>query len=127
MIFAYDPEKKILDKEPVFVFDKDDIADYAKKHDIKLPGNRGKSDSTEFKFNISAIALHPFSGKLYLLSAADHALFVFSKKGKLEHIEMLDPKLFNKPEGITFHKNGDMFITNEGQDKKATLLIFGYR
>lgn len=39
-------------------------------------------------------------------------------KGNLEYIEQLDPIMFNKAEGITFYDNGDMLITNEGQDKK---------
>jgi hypothetical protein len=47
--------------------------------------------------------------------------------GSIEHIELLDPTMFNKAEGITFYDNGDMLITNEGQDKKPTLLYFKYR
>jgi hypothetical protein len=48
-------------------------------------------------------------------------------KGNLEHIEQLDPIVFNKAEGITFYDNGDMLITNEGQDKKPTVLFFKYK
>ena len=47
--------------------------------------------------------------------------------GDIEHIEQLNPTMFNKAEGITFYENGDMLITNEGQDKKPTLLFFKYK
>lgn len=40
--------------------------------------------------------------------------------------ELLNPLVFNKPEGITFFENGDMMISNEGQHKKPTLLRFNY-
>jgi hypothetical protein len=45
----------------------------------------------------------------------------------LEHVEQLNPALFNKAEGITFLENGDMLISNEGQSKKPTVLRFNYR
>jgi hypothetical protein len=62
-----------------------------------------------------------------LLSAADYLLFVFNIDGSIENIETLNPVIFNKAEGITFFENCDMLITNEGQDKKPTLLRFNYR
>jgi hypothetical protein len=33
--------------------------------------------------------------------------------------------MFNKAEGIAFFENGDMLITNEGQDNKPTFLNSG--
>jgi len=78
------------------------------------------------KFRTSAICIHPLTKRLYLLSAADHALFIFGPGGQPEHIELLDPGIFNKSEGITFFSNGDALITNEAQNKKATLLRFNY-
>jgi hypothetical protein len=46
--------------------------------------------------------------------------------GDVLDVEALDPLIFNKPEGISFNEKGDMLITNEGQDKKPTALIFKY-
>ena len=71
--------------------------------------------------------IHPLSGKLFLLSAPDHLLFIFKMTGELEHIEVLDQSIFNKPEGIAFLANGDMLISNEGQNKQPTLLRFKYQ
>jgi hypothetical protein len=46
--------------------------------------------------------------------------------GTIEYSEKLNPELFNMPEGITFFKNGDMLISNEGKDKYPTILRFNY-
>jgi len=54
-------------------------------------------------------------------------LFVFSAKNEIEFIGRLNPKLFVQPEGITIMKNGDMYISNEGQKQPATLVRFNYR
>jgi hypothetical protein len=54
-------------------------------------------------------------------------LFVFNTKNEIEYIGRLNPDLFIQPEGITFMKNGDMYISNEGQKKSATLVRFNYR
>jgi len=54
-------------------------------------------------------------------------LFVFSAKNEIEFIGRLNPELFVQPEGITIMKNGDMYISNEGQKQPATLVRFNYR
>ena len=82
---------------------------------------------TVLKFRPSAMAIHPITKKLYLLSAVDHSLFIFNESGVIEQIEQLNPVLFNKSEGLTFFPNGDMIITNEGQTGTPTLLRFNYR
>ena len=46
--------------------------------------------------------------------------------GNIEYLERLDKDLFTQPEGITFMKNGDMFISNEGGKAEATLIRFNY-
>jgi hypothetical protein len=129
VIYGFDLKTKTLSEEPAFDFDLHAIKQFAISHNISLPTKTKKDgEKTEsiLKFRTSAICIHPFTKKLYLLSASDHLLFIFSMNGNIEHIEQLNPKLFNKAEGITFFENGDMLITNEGQDKKPTLLRFNY-
>jgi hypothetical protein len=129
-IYGFDLKTKKLTKAPVFDFDIQVIKQFAQKNKIELATRtkkKGQITEPVIKFRTSAIAIHPFSKKLFLLSAVDHLLFIFSMEGKLEQIEKLDPYLFNKAEGITFLENGDLLITNEGQHKKPTLLRFKYR
>jgi hypothetical protein len=82
---------------------------------------------TEVKFFPSAAAINPVLDKLYIVSSIGKLLVVTDKRGKVEEAYKLDPALFKQPEGITFAPNGDMFISNEGGDGRATLLKFAYK
>lgn len=132
VIYAFDLKTKTLSKEPVFEFDVQSIKEFAIANKIDLPTKtrkrKGETVAEPFiKFRTSAICIHPIKKKLFVLSASDHLLFIVNMNGSLEHLEPLDPEMFNKAEGITFFENGDMLITNEGQDKKPTLLRFKYQ
>lgn len=132
VIYGFDLQTKTLTSEPVFDFDLQVIKDFAVNKNINLPTKSRKKNGqpiTEpfIKFGTSAIGIHPVTKKLFLLSATDYLLFIFNMNGDIEHIEQLNPTMFNKAEGITFYENGDMLITNEGQDQKPTLLLFKYR
>ena len=130
MIYGFDLKSKKLYSQPVFSFDLSDIRKFISKKGINVPYHskiNGMVNEPIVRFRTSAIDFHPITKKLYLLSAADHLLFVFDNKGNPEHIEKLDPVMFNKSEGITFFENGDMLITNEAQNKKPTLLRFNYQ
>lgn len=132
LIYGFDLTTKEPIKEPIFTFDVANIKDFAVKNNIDLPTKKSKKkdgNSTEpiIKLMTSAIGVHPLTNKLYLLSAQDHLFFIFNMDGEIEHIQKLDPKIFNKAEGITFLENNDMLITNEGQNGKATLLRFNYK
>lgn len=128
-IYAFDLNTKLLSEKPVFEFDLQVINQFVVENKIKLPLHTKKNGhtGTPIKFRTSAICIHPLTKKLFLLSAADHMLFIFDMKGKIEYLEVLDPELFNKSEGITFFENGTMLITNEAQHKKPTLLRFSPR
>lgn len=131
-IYGFDLKLKKLSSLPVFNIDVNEMKDFSVKNGIKLPLKTRKEKGvvvTEpfVKFRTSAICIHPFTKQLFLLSAADHMLFVFNKNGAVEHVEQLNPSLFNKAEGIAFQENGNMLITNEGQSKKPTVLYFKYR
>jgi len=131
MIYGFNLLTKKLTADPVFDFDVQKIKAFAVDNNIRLPEKTRKKKGEEvtepfIKFRTSAICIHPLTKKLYLLSASDYLLFIFDMQGNIEHMEPLNPAIFNKAEGITFYDNGDMLITNEGQDKKPTVLHFTY-
>lgn len=129
VIYGFDLLTKTMSQEPVYDFDIREIKEFAINQALRLPvRSKKKGMVTEpiIKFMTSDIGIHPITKKLFLLSASDHLLFVFNKNGKVEHIEQLNPELFNKAEGITFLPNGELLITNEGQDRRPTLLHFNY-
>jgi uncharacterized protein YjiK len=89
--------------------------------------NKGKAPEPRFDFMTSAIGINPLTKKLFILSSSDHMLFIFNMSGEIEHIEMLNPMIFNNAEGISFYPNGDMIITNEGGGRRASLLRSNYK
>ena len=128
-IYEFDLKTKTLNQNPVFNFNINDINVSAKLMGISLPKKKnkdGKHIEIGFKLNTSEISIHPISKQLYVLSAIDHCLFIFNMNGNLEHIEPLNPILFNKAEGLSFYPDGDVLISNEGQAHQPTLLKFNY-
>ena len=129
-IYGFDLTSKKPVPQPVFTIDLSVIDSFALAHSVKVPmkdKKKSKSKDPDIRFQVSDLAIHPLTGKLFLLSSADKLLFVFSAKNEIEYIGKLNPELFVQPEGITIMKNGDMYISNEGQKQPATLVRFNYR
>lgn len=132
VIYGFDLKTKALSARPAFDFDLYAIKQFALREHIELVTKKkgkgkGKPRMPTIKFKTSAICIHPKTQQLYLLSAAEHLLFIFSMDGTLQEIVALDPAVYNKAEGISFFGNGDMLITNEGQGGKPTLLMLKYK
>jgi SdiA-regulated len=126
-VYEFDLNTRKLNPERAFEFYIPDLIIWADSAKVKLPVKEKKSgEETALKFRTSAIAIHPVTGNLHLLSASDHMYFEFRRDGKPVHMELMEEKKFNKPEGICFYRNGNMLITNEAQDKKPTLYLFNY-
>jgi uncharacterized protein YjiK len=128
-VFAWDIETQKLLPNPVLDIQMADVKAFVLEHDIPFPRKakrKGSEQEPWVRLAISSVSFHPITGDLYLLSALDHALFIFSPEGKVKTIYLLDEQLFPKPEGISFFKNGDVVITNEGKDHHPTLLWFNY-
>ncbi|MBP6641898.1 MAG: hypothetical protein KBA60_09785 [Flavobacteriales bacterium] len=70
------------------------------------------------RFHPSALAIHPITGELYVLSAGDRLLAIYGDT--LRAVVPLPAERFYKPEGLAFHPNGDLLISNEG-DKKGLM------
>jgi uncharacterized protein YjiK len=127
-VYAYDLTTKTLQDTPAFVFHVGDVQKMILAEQLDVPSRQRKNEEVPIvKFRISAIGIHPVTQQLYVLSAADHMLFIYSRDGMLMEVELLDEKFYNKAEGIAFYPNGDLLITNEGQDGKPTLVRLDYR
>jgi len=129
-IFGFNMTSGILIKEPVFKFNLSVLKSFAREHKAVNPKSGIKkvlASETEISFRPSAIGIHPLTNELFVLSGIEHMLFIFDIYGTIEYMEKLNPHIFNMPEGITFLKNGDMLISNEGQNKKPTILRFNYK
>jgi uncharacterized protein YjiK len=110
--FAFYPDSIGFDNKPLYTIDA------AKVEQL--------SSFKTSKLQPSAAAIHPVLQKLYILSSASNQLAIADLNGNVESVYRLSPKLFPQPEGITFRSNGDMYISSEGINTKATLSKFTY-
>jgi len=78
------------------------------------------------KFQPSAIAIHPFTGNIYLLSNIGRILVVYSGDGELLDVVYLSKDIFSQPEGMCFDKEGDLYISNEANGLGARILCFDF-
>ncbi len=108
-IWAYDPATRTLSTAPVALLD------------------RSKLDSSTESFKPSALAVHPSTGEIYVLSSVRKALAVLAPDGALRTVISLSPSLFRQPEGIVFASDGTLYISNEAAGARATLLRFAPR
>ena len=129
-VFGFDLKNEVFYPNPIIEFDLGVINKFAADSMDFSPAKEdspGQPVDVGIKFRPSAMAINPTSGKIFVLSAAEHLMFIFDKNGNVEYIGRLDPEVFNAPEGITFSDNGDLLISNEGKVSPPNILRFNYR
>ncbi|MTI40213.1 SdiA-regulated domain-containing protein [Fulvivirga lutimaris] len=99
---------------PLFFIEKKDLEKFIEK--------REHFNSIK-DFDPSAIAVHPQTSDIYILSA-DHVLVVYSAELKLKEVVKLNKKIFYQPEGICFSPQGQLFISSEGGENRGRLFTF---
>jgi SdiA-regulated len=115
--FAFYPDSIGYDIKPVFRINADSIKAIAARN-----GHKKTS-----KFQPSAASIHPVWNKLVIISSASSQLVIADLNGNPEKVFELGQKLFPQPEGLTFKRNGDMYISNEGVTSSAKVHRFAYK
>ena len=87
---------------------------------VKKNGKHGK------EFKPSGIAVHPISGKIYVLASAGKKLLVLDENGNPKEQYNLNEDQFPQPEGICFTPNGDLIISSEGKNGQASISYFSF-
>jgi len=87
----------------------------------------GRSSKRKAKFHPSCLARHPLTHEWYIISSVNKILLVLDGQWKVKETYRLDPTLFKQPEGLAFDKKGNLYISNEGGEGTANLLLFSYR
>ena len=90
-----------------------------KQEDIK---GKGKG-----KFHPSGLAKNPVTHQWFIISSVNKLLLVLDEQWKVKEYYPLDPSLFKQPEGIAFNNKGDLYISNEGGEGDANILLFRYQ
>lgn len=76
----------------------------------------------------SALAKHPITKEWFILSHANKLLIVTDSAWQVRSVTELSPTRFRQPEGIAFAANGDMYISNEGDEvSSGNILKFTYQ
>ncbi len=110
-IYAFSLKTYKLDPKPRFVLSvKDILAQTGKK-----------------EFNPSAIERHPITGNFFVLAYNGLAIAEINPEGKILGVSELKKSLHPQPEGLAIANDGTLIISNEGQGKTATLVIYSPR
>lgn len=113
---------KLNNIEPYLEINADDLSKF-------LASNYPETGISNIHFNPSAIAIHPVTKEIYVLSATDRFIAIYKEK-QLKNVIPLVPEIYYKPEGLSFYENGDLLISSEGDKKgfvKGTINLLKYK
>ncbi len=125
-VFQFDLATQQLKEEPLFNINIPTIVERIKK---MAPTHAGFQKLLEDKgnkvtYSPSAIAIHPKTGHIYITSSKGKMLLVLNRKGEFIHLEKLEKKIHNQPEGLCFDKEGNLYISNESKSNPPLLYMF---
>ena len=126
-IYQFDLQKKELNTKPLFTVKDKDLEKFVKKKAGFSKFEAAVFSARAKQFSPSAIAVHPITKDYYILSSRGRLLVVFNQKFKIKEIEFLNGDIFEQPEGIAFNNEGDLFISNEGRQKRGKLITLKYK
>lgn len=130
-VYSYDLNSSKFNIEPILSIKKKHLKKFVKANikadkDFEEYKKLIKEDSKTMILEPSGIAVHPFSKHYYILSAVNNSLLVVDRTGEILALKTLSKKEFEQAEGITFSSNGDLFISSEGEKRKARIFKFDY-
>ncbi len=127
-IYGFNLKTKQLDLNPFLLIKMDTIRHYKNYNTVARLGVELLSfldpSKGDVSFQPSGIAIHPITGNIYILGSVGKLLIVFSGEGEMLALIKLNSKIYPQPEGICFKPDGTLYISNEGGDKKGTILKF---
>jgi hypothetical protein len=94
----------------------DDSAMQPQPFVVDVKSLRGKKGKVKKGFKPSALAKNPITNEWFILSAVNQLLVVADSNWKILNNYYLNSNYFNQPEGLAFDRDGNMYISNEGDD-----------
>lgn len=114
-------------KAPVYGFDLSK-QEYVPGHVLRVDPTQTDRVAVKGKnLRASAMAIHPITGHLYIVTSIQRLLLVCDKDGNGIASHKLSKKIYTQPEGICFLPDGTMFISSEGVRRPAKLFRFKYQ
>lgn len=142
-VYTYNLNQNRYSETPLFTYDLDEVEAFANEHGVRLTSLRMSAlNDSVYGLNLdpTAIAIHPKTNDVYVLSGSDRSIVVFDQNGTIQNFAILDKSYFPNPSGMTFSKTGDLLISNSDlmnnsvvrvawnklyQSKKGLGLVFG--
>ena len=129
-IYRFDIASEQLETEPYLALDMYKVqevlqaqAGTAAAKELAAEFNPEKKGS----FKPSDLAVHPNGEHIYLIASNGKLLVVFDRAGEILYTRHLPRNVFSQPEGIDFAPDGTLYISNEGRDGAASILVFAVR
>ena len=100
------------------VYEYDVVADTLKTQPFMLIHKKDfkKETGEKLEFFPSAIAVHPVTHDIYILTTRDNkGMAIFSHEGVLKGYLPIEKELMQQPEGICFSPDGKLYISSEGK------------
>ena len=124
-IYGFNLTTKTMDKTPVYIIDPDSVkkilVDIEDENMISTFFKKNSFEK-EFLFEPSELCIDPITEDVYILSSVGKTILAMTYDGKLKFSVHLNPELYKQPEGLTFSKDGTMYISDEGKGGKANLI-----
>ncbi len=120
------PDDKQKNEVSVFVLKKTlhDSLSVSQSFKLNVSSAHENGENEKEKFHPSAIAKNPLTQEWYIVSSVNKLLVVMDNKWNFKKSYALNPTLFKQPEGINFNTAGDLYISNEGGEGEANILLF---
>ena len=125
-IYTYNISKRKLNEKVLFDISINEIELFALENNITIPKNKSRDFNdtvSQFIFNPIAMAVHPKTNEIYILSSENRSIVIFNQFGEVADIKILDEKLLSNPTAITFHPSGDLLISNSDLMSPAIVRI----
>jgi hypothetical protein len=98
------------------IFDVKDSILFSSNFNIDVTGILAYTKKLKSGFRPSALAKNPITGEWFILSGSNKLLVIADANWKVKDAYPLNGNTFNQAEGIAFDKEGNLYISNEGDD-----------